>query len=108
MDYRVPYDELHDKLSELDGTNPGPDGRWTLRPVRRILTLTSSKHVDGNQHVVAQAEDWDDFEMSWPSQDLFRLRVGDTTFYLPRDQVGEVLDVNLPEQPYVRRRCAAR
>jgi hypothetical protein len=53
MDARVPFDRLLDKLAEVDGLNPGPDGRWTLHPVRRSLTLTSAKYHIGNEFGLA-------------------------------------------------------
>jgi hypothetical protein len=102
MSYAVPFDKLHDKLMEVDGRNPGPDGRWTLYPMRRSLTLTSAKHHIGNEYVVVSVDNWDDIEMSWESADVFRLRVDTATFAFQRDQVGEILDVNLPEQPFYR------
>ena len=102
MGHGVPFDKLLDKLGEVDGLNQAPDGRWTPHPVRRLLTLTGSKYAVGNEYVIAEAEDWDDFEMRWESDDLFALRVDAPTFSLRREQVGEILDVYLPEQPYHR------
>jgi hypothetical protein len=44
----------------------------------------------------------DDYSWSWRSPNLFVIETADTDFLVPRDQVGELLDVNLPEQPYAR------
>src|SRR5687767_1013245 len=100
MEPRVSYDKLDDLLSELGEDHEGADGiRW--RPMRDTVTLTSSKHAEGNSRVFVEA-DLDDYSWSWRSSELFVVETADTDFLVPRDQVGEILNVNLPEQPYAR------
>jgi hypothetical protein len=96
MNAQVSLDDLLEALLRADAVNPAPDGRWTLHPVRRSLTLTNSKHV------IVAAEDWDAWELRWESVDVLLLRVGSATFRFEREQITEILDVNLPEQPLYR------
>jgi hypothetical protein len=87
MQTGVSFDNLGDLLSELGVERIAADGS-TWQPIRGTVTLTSSKHVGGNEHVVVQA-DLDDYSWCWRSADLFVIETADTEFLVPRDQVGD-------------------
>src|SRR5215208_4855043 len=98
----VAYDDLLNALSDLTSLRPGPDGLYTWHPVSLSATITSSKHSEDTAHVVVQATADESHSFQWRTTDHLVIELDGAQFHVVRDQVGEVLYVDLPEQPHTR------
>jgi hypothetical protein len=95
-DSPVTYDDLGDVLATLSLARPGADGRYTWHEVG--TTVAVRLRVDGTEdEPVVATGPYTSFE--WLSSDLLAVATEGALFFIRRDLVEHVLDVDLPEQP---------